>query len=740
MKRFKNLVIGGIENKVFNLILLTVILLTAAYLAVSIYHSQMLSDLAAESSQRQETSIEEITGSVMNSVVEKSMTKSTKVESLLADEMFHGLKTRVEMLGEYAHRLFSEPDQYPRTAVMAPDPAKNGEVLTQLILADGVDAEEPGLADRIGLAADMSDLMISLFGVSSETNSCFIALPEGVFLVTDDRTASKYDEDGNPVSYNPVSRPWYQLAVEQGKLSFTDVEIDAFTGDIGIVCSMPVYVDGELVAVVGSDLFLTSMREAVQASDEDGAYVCVVNQKGHVVFSPRTDGLFQVLPASEAKDLRTSENTELAALIQEAMHSETGMRLITLEEGASYYMFGAPMDTVGWCLLSVCSQESANQPVKMLQASYEDIQKEATDSYQKSTDRSRTTAVALLLGVTCLMLTGALILGKRIVRPLNQITEKISEISEDDMEFRMEDAYRTGDEIEALAQSFASISHRTVDYVQRIETVTAEKERIRSELSLATDIQAAMLPHIFPPFPGRSEFDIFATMNPAREVGGDFFDYFLIDDDHLGLVIADVSGKGVPAALFMMASKIILQSVAMLGHSAASILAKTNEAVCSNNEAQMFVTVWLGILEISTGKLTAANAGHEYPILKKPDGSYELYKDVHGFVIGGMDHIKYKEYELKLEPGSRLFVYTDGLPEATDANKEMFGTDRVLEVLNEHADASPAQVLEHMTKAVEGFVKDAEQFDDLTMLCLEYKGSQRKGGDPGEGNHTESCS
>ena len=243
----------------------------------------------------------------------------------------------------------------------------------------------------------------------------------------------------------------------------------------------------------------------------------------------------------------------------------------------------------------------------------------------------------------------------------------------------------------------------------------------RTELHTATRIQEAMLPNIFPPFPDRSEFDLYASMDPAKEVGGDFYDFFLIDDDHLCLVMADVSGKGVPGALFMMVSKIILQSVAMLGKSPAEILSKTNEAICSNNEAQMFVTVWLGILELSTGKLTAANAGHEYPVLKKPDGQFELFKDKHGLVIGAMEGVRYRQYELQLEPGSKLFLYTDGVPEATDADNALFGTDRMLEALNADPDAEPAQLLKNVRSAVDGFVKDAEQFDDLTMLCVELK-------------------
>ena len=280
----------------------------------------------------------------------------------------------------------------------------------------------------------------------------------------------------------------------------------------------------------------------------------------------------------------------------------------------------------------------------------------------------------------------------------------------------------TGDELEHLSRVMADMERDLTEHEEQLTRITADKERIGAELSLATKIQAAMLPHIFPPFPDRTDFDLYASMDPAKEVGGDFYDYFLVDDDHLGLIMADVSGKGVPAALFMMASKIILQSVAMLGGSPGAILTKTNEAICSNNEARMFVTVWVGILELSTGKLTCANAGHESPVIKRKDGGFALYKDRHGFVLGGLNGIVYKEYQIQLEPGDKLFVYTDGVPEATNSEKELFSTERMLAALNECPDASPQDVLKNVRRAVDDFVHGAEQFDDLTMLCLEYKG------------------
>ena len=234
-----------------------------------------------------------------------------------------------------------------------------------------------------------------------------------------------------------------------------------------------------------------------------------------------------------------------------------------------------------------------------------------------------------------------------------------------------------------------------------------------------------MLPNTYPAFPDREEFDIYASMDPAREVGGDFYDFFLVDDDHLCMLIADVSGKGVPAALFMMASRIILSSFAKQGKSPAEILRSTNEAICQNNREEMFVTVWLGIFEISTGRLTAANAGHEYPVIMHSGGDFELLKDKHGFVIGGMSGVKYTEYELTLEPGSKLFVYTDGVPEATNLENGLFGTKRMLDALNENKDKDPKALLGCVKASVGEFVETAEQFDDITMIGFEYRGGRK---------------
>lgn len=313
-------------------------------------------------------------------------------------------------------------------------------------------------------------------------------------------------------------------------------------------------------------------------------------------------------------------------------------------------------------------------------------------------------------------------IGRILLVPLKQITAETSYFAKKGKtKVRLSEKVRNKDEIGELALAIDNMKDQIQEYVKNLTEITKERERIITELNLATKIQADTIPNEFPAFPDRSEFDIHASMTPAKEVGGDFYDFFMIDDDHICLTIADVSGKGVPAALFMMASKIVIGITALKSISPAEILEFSNDIICTNNKESMFLTAWLGILEISTGKLVAANAGHEYPIIRDADGNFECFKDKHGLLMGELPGVKYENYEIQLKRGSKLFVYTDGLIEATNSKFEMFGMERTLKALNKDPEATPKELISNVTKAVDGFVKQAEQFDDLTMLCLEYK-------------------
>ena len=317
-------------------------------------------------------------------------------------------------------------------------------------------------------------------------------------------------------------------------------------------------------------------------------------------------------------------------------------------------------------------------------------------------------------------------LHRTLLDPLSKIIDEAQRFARENVRGgkKLTDTITNTDEIGMLAGSIDQMEEKIQDYVDHITAITAERERIGTELALATRIQEDMLPNEFPAYPDRHEFDIYASMRPAKEVGGDFYDFFLIDDTHLAVVMADVSGKGIPAALFMMVSKIMIKNQAMTGDGPAKILEVVNDHICANNREEMFVTVWLGILDTETGVLTASNAGHEYPMVMKKGEGFELLKDKHGFVIGGMPGLRHSEYEIRMEKGSKIFVYTDGLAEAQNAADEFYSSERAVNELNVCKNGSPEFIVKWMERSVDKFVADAPQFDDLTMLCLEYKGKE----------------
>ena len=332
-----------------------------------------------------------------------------------------------------------------------------------------------------------------------------------------------------------------------------------------------------------------------------------------------------------------------------------------------------------------------------------------------------TISIAALLIAAIAAAFAAAYIRKGIVKPLRKVTKEAVRFSKENTRGEPLREVSRVMEIADLAESIDTMETDMVRYMDNLTDITAERERMLAELSFASSIQESALPNVFPAFPDIMDFDIFATMNPAREVGGDFYNFFLIDDDHLVMAIGDASGKGIPGALFMMETNIAISNRAKMGGTPGEILTFVNNSICEHNYTEMFVTVWLGILEISTGKVIEANAGHEYPAIYRKGGIFEAHKTKHGIVIGAMEGVRYRDHEFRLEPGDKLFVYTDGVPEATDRELRMFTLDRLLSTLNKYRDGTPKEILNGVQGSIREFVSDADQFDDMTMLCLEIK-------------------
>ncbi len=714
MRKIFGITLGGLQQKIYNLVLIALLLLVGVLAAFSIYQSKQLSEVVNETNVEQQDTISQLSENTMNQVIDSAMVKTNLLQAYIADDMFNDLKTDVATLSNIASELFAHKDLLAKRQPSLPDPANEGKYTAQVLYEEGVDYTS---SEYLGIASYMSETMVAMCSTSEYMNNCFIGLSDGTLICVDNIPAAKYDSNGNLTPFPIRERPWYTGAVEAGELCFSGIEYDTYTDNVGIECSAPIYLDGQLIGVVGADLFLNAMADYVDQSSNASGFISVVNNEGQVIFAPENNGVFTVKTSDEASDLRKSDNKDLAEFITAALSGNTGIKLININ-GKDYFMTGSSISSVGWAVVSFVEKDITHRSTDIMMEEYDRINNKARSKYEDGLSQSLKSTIIAIVLLMFICTGAALILAGRIVRPVEKMTRRIADLSGTDLLFEMDDAYRTGDEIEVLAESFASLSQKTVNFIEQIKTITAEKERIGAELELATKIQADMLPNIFPAFPERPEFDIFASMTPAKEVGGDFYDFFLIDDDHLGMVMADVSGKGVPAALFMMMSKILVNNYALMGGSPARVLEQVNTQVCKNNDEEMFVTVWLGILDLTTGNVIAANAGHEYPMIRKANGEFEIYKDKHGFVIGGMEGMRYKDYEFTIEKGGALFLYTDGVPEATNSENELFGTDRMIEALNKDPNAAPKILLQNIKASVDEFVGDAPQFDDLTMLCV----------------------
>lgn len=325
---------------------------------------------------------------------------------------------------------------------------------------------------------------------------------------------------------------------------------------------------------------------------------------------------------------------------------------------------------------------------------------------------SVTTAMQIVVFAALFVMVYVLV-KKLVVNNIYQINDSLSAITEGKLDTVVN--VRSHVEFDDLSNDINS----TVDTLKRY--IADAAARIDAELAFAKAIQHSALPSVFPPYPGRAEFDIHAAMFTAKEVGGDFYDFYFVDEDTLAFMVADVSGKGIPAAMFMMQSKTLLKSCAESGMAIETVFTTANEKLCEGNDAGMFVTAWMGLLNVKTGLVTFANAGHNPPLVKQ-EGEFRYHKTRAGFVLAGMEGIRYRRFEMQLAPGDTIFLYTDGVTEATDASQQLYGENRLLAMMNGQAGKSARDVCEAVKADVDAFVGEAEQFDDITMLCLTWHG------------------
>ncbi|SFO12781.1 sigma-B regulation protein RsbU (phosphoserine phosphatase) [Pseudobutyrivibrio sp. JW11] len=664
--------------------------------------------------------ISSITSETMENEITAHMQDIATGQANTADAEFAKFRDTVELLASDAEYLYANSDSYGRYMVNPPDPANNGELSLHMTYSANTNINDSAIIDEAGLLGNARQTLLDAHAGNKAMAACYYATESGLFIEADYSSAAKCDENGNPLNYEASERPWYIGTKEAKKTYFTNIVRESTGKRVGMMCGSPIYYDDQFMGVACAGMYLDDLDEMVSSTEiGENGIAAIINNEGKLLFSSDTAGVLTVTDENANTDMRGDTNPGFAGMVSEAVAGNTGVRNFTLND-VKYYAAFAPMKTVGWTFIVMLPESEVFSTTNALLTEVNNENDELEITLTKYILRMLYSLVIIGIIAAVVVFIGAGHMATSIVRPMNKLTSKVLEIKGDNLDFTWDET--TDDETQDLAESFESMTKRMKEYIQEVTQITAEKERIGAELSIATKIQEAMLPNVFPPFPDRNEFDIYATMTPAKEVGGDFFDFFFMDKNHLVVVIADVSGKGVPAAMFMMLTKTMIQNRALMGGTPSEILEFVNNQVCARNEADMFVTVWLAILDVTTGDVIATNAGHEYPAIKKAGGKYEYLKDKHGLPIGAMEGVKYKNYEFKMEPGDAFFVYTDGVTEATNEKEEFWGMDNALAALNKNDYETPQETLAGVQVEITEYMGDAMQFDDITQLCLLYKG------------------
>lgn len=496
---------------------------------------------------------------------------------------------------------------------------------------------------------------------------------------------------------------WYQIPRELGRMEWSEPYFDEGAGNtLMSTCSVPFYgaENGkkQLKGIVTADISLESLTQLISSVKIlKTGYAALLSRNGMVLAHPLKDAVMNETFFSIAEERQDPAMRELG---RKMIKGESGFILYKSMVGVRSWMYYAPIRATGWTLAVVFPEKELLENVTRL---------------------SMTMAVMGLIGV--LLLTAAVVsIARSITRPLRLLAAATDQIAEGNFDVELP-AVRSQDEVGLLTHDFQVMRESLKEYIKNLTETTAAKERIQSELKVATDIQASLLPRLFPAFPDRPEFDIFASMDPAKEVGGDFYDFFFIDPTHLCFLIADVSGKGVPAALYMMVAKTLLKSEGQRLGEPSRILSCVNTILAEENDSCMFATVFCAILDTETGEVCFANAGHNPPLIMDGAGIRYLALQA-GFVLGPMEGTTYATERLVMQPGDTLFLYTDGVTEACNAADGLYGESRLLEALQK-APREELIALVHTIRAdVAAHAAGAPQSDDVTMVAITWRGKE----------------
>lgn len=723
MKKIRILWPGGLEGKLIKFVILFVICIGSAFVLVTDFQINHLKSVVKEEGEKQtdlaQASMKEaMSGNTVDSLLKLNIWAADKI-----DDEFWILCHDLKVLGNQVEDVFRNPDRYEKLPVEQPKKSDSGKYVLQLLSPDG-DIKTDGYdLETLSRLANLAPMMQEIVeGNEGFTMDCCLAVPDGLTLVMDNLSDKKFDAEGIIDKYDPRERVWYKEAVASGDIYVSSAVHSAFYDFNEVVLGYPVYLDGELVAVLEVSTKLDEIEEKMsERSIGSNGFSILISDEGHLVCSSKDAG--ELMMGNELdSDIRGSVNPQLGELLTKALSGKSGIEKVEVDS-EYYYAAYAPLDTVGWTQVTFVNENEILEPVNNLNERMEETKDAMLAEISSHFGRSVLILLCILLFIMLIAMASASSLARKRVLPIRHMTKEVQDFVGQDMDFEMKDEYRTGDEIENLAKSFETMSVKMKEYVEQIVKHSAEKERFLTEMEAARDIQMKMLPRLDPDFTDKPGYEMSAKTTPARNVGGDLYDFFYLDEDHLVIMLGDVSGKGISAALFMVLCKQMIKSQMLIkGGDVVAAMKEANLRLLEEAADGMFVTVWLGVVTLSTGELNFVDAGHMYAAIRRGDGDFVIEQDKHSMLVGALSFATFKLNTIKLEEGDMIYLYTDGVTEAHNKDDEMFGEERLVEALNE-GKLLPVEELDTLVRnRVAEFAKDKEQYDDITTLVFRYKG------------------
>lgn len=711
----------SIRRKLTTLLLAMVLFTLFLIGSVSIYSIYTMKHISVDSSRTLGQTAADDAEEALEALAVSNLQNTAIEKAAYIEEKFAAVESSIHGIVSQAQDIYAHPERYPDRSVALPMQGVQ-ELSAQLLWSERLDEQEArtNAASELLKLGNIQDLLLQYNAHNDMISSAYIATESGWMIQADYIAFSKY-EGGEQLSYEAAKRQWYQLAREAGpgEVVYTDVMWDIHEGGDCIVCASPVFYQDELVAVAGIGFYLEMIKNTVLDTTigEEG-YAFLINEKGQILASGQNTGEIAAYLEQEI-DLRECSNSLLAETAGSMTEGWTNVRKLCID-GKEVYLAYAPLNRLGWSFAAVMEVEEIIAPAKESQNMILALTDTVAAELDGTIKQMQVLSGALLTAITLLVCLSGTVFSKMLTEPIRTLTEEVAKIDGGNLDYRIH--INTGDEVEDLSNAFQKMTAQIQSYVKNLANVTAEKERIRTEIQVAASVQADMLPKVEGIYADRREFTLAASMTPAKGVGGDFYDFFLLDEGHLGFVMADVSGKGVPAALFMVVSRTLIRSHIAIGLPLEQAVMEINESLCANNKNGMFVTAWIGVLSLSTGELTFVNAGHCRPVIRGADGTCAFDTTLGGFVLAGMEGVPYRQSNIQLKEGDTLLLYTDGVTEATSVEKQLYGEARLKAVVENTDWSSPKKLLEMLWESVDDFQKGGEQFDDITMLALTYHG------------------